>query len=80
MGVMVLRRETDEVLIGEIAGLKSAWLQSEAFDSLVELNGQCLELLSEQSLAQPAHANLLLRQIGENLRRGAFATGHADGQ
>ena len=62
---MLLRRETDAALIGEIAGLKSAWLQSEAFDSLVELNGQCLELLAEQSLAQPAQANLLLRQIGE---------------
>ena len=62
---MVLRRETDEVLIGELAGLKASWLQSEAFDSLVELNGQCLELLAEQSLVQPAQGNLLLRQIGE---------------
>src|SRR6185312_6023668 len=65
IGFMLLRRETDAALIGEIAGLKSACLQSEAFDSLVELNGQCLELLAEQSLAQPAQANLLLRQIGE---------------
>jgi len=62
---MVLHRETDEVLIGEIVGLKASWLQSEAFDSLVELNAQCLELLAEQSLAQPLQGNLLLRQVGE---------------
>jgi hypothetical protein len=62
---MVLHRETDEALIGEIVGLKTSWLPSEAFDSLVELNGQCLELLAEQSLAQPMQGNLLLRQVGE---------------
>lgn len=62
---MLLRRETDEALIGELTGLKACWLESEASDSLVELNGQCLELLAEQSLAQPTHGNLLLRQIGE---------------
>jgi hypothetical protein len=62
---MVLHRENDEALIGEIVGLKASWLQSEAFESLVELNGQCLELLAEQSLAQPMQGNLLLRQVGE---------------
>ena len=62
---MVLHRETDEALIGEIAGLKASGLQSEAFESLIELNGQCLELLAEQSLAQPMQGNLLLRQVGE---------------
>lgn len=62
---MVLHRETDEALIGEIAGLKAPWLQSETLDSLVELNGQCLELLAEQSLTQPMQGNLLLRQVGE---------------
>jgi hypothetical protein len=62
---MLLHRETDEALIDPLAGVKASWLQSEALDSLVELNGQCLELLAEQSLAQPAQANLFLRQIGE---------------
>jgi hypothetical protein len=62
---MVLRRETGESLIGDFAGLKASWLQSDAFDSLVELNVQCLELLAEQSLAQIAQGNLLLRQVGE---------------
>jgi hypothetical protein len=62
---MLLHRETDEALIGELAGLKASRLHSGALDSLVELNGQCLELLAEQSLAQPAQGNLLLRQIGE---------------
>jgi hypothetical protein len=57
---MVLHRETDEALIGEIAGLKAPWVQSETLDSLVELNGQCLELLAEQSLTQPMQGNLLL--------------------
>jgi hypothetical protein len=62
---MLLHRETEEALIGQLAGLQASWLQSEALDSLVELNGQCLELLAEQSLAQPAQGNLFLRQIGE---------------
>lgn len=62
---MVLHRDTDEALIGEIVGLKSSWVESEAVDSLVELNGQCLELLAEQSLTQPMQGNLLLRQVGE---------------
>ncbi len=62
---MLLHRDTDEALMGELAGMTATWLRSEAFDSLVELNGQCLELLAEQALAQPGPANLLLRQIGE---------------
>jgi|KBSMisStaDraftv2_1062788.scaffolds.fasta_scaffold138471_2 hypothetical protein len=62
---MVLKRDTDEALIGEIAGLKASWVQSETFESLVELNRQCLELLAEQSLTQPMQGNLLLRQVGE---------------
>lgn len=62
---MLLHRETDEALIGLLAGLRASWIQSEVLDSLVELNGQCLELLAEQALAQPPQANLLLRQIGE---------------
>ena len=62
---MVLHRETDEALIGEIVGLKASWVESEAAASLVELNGQCLELLAEQSLTPPMQGNLLLRQVGE---------------
>jgi hypothetical protein len=62
---MALHREMDEVLIGELARLRASWLQPEAFDSLVELNGECLELLAEQALAQPLQGNLLLRQVGE---------------
>ena len=62
---MVLHRDTDEALIDEIADLKASWVQSEAFESLVDLNRQCLELLAEQSLTQPMQGNLLLRQVGE---------------
>ncbi|MGH8210984.1 MAG: hypothetical protein ACREU6_15605, partial [Steroidobacteraceae bacterium] len=62
---MLLHRETDEALVGELVGLTASWIRSEAFDSLVELNRQCLELLAEQALAQPVQGNLLLRQIGE---------------
>ena len=61
---MLGRRAAEEELVGEIEGLNPSWLHSEAIDSLVELNGQCLELLAEQALAQPAPGNLL-RQVGE---------------
>jgi hypothetical protein len=62
---MVLHRETEDEIVGEFANLDAASMRSEAFDSLVELNGQCLELLADQALVQPAHGNLLLRQVGE---------------
>jgi hypothetical protein len=61
----VLHRETEEEIVGEFANLAAASTRSEAFDSLVELNGQCLELLADQALTQPAHGSLLLRQVGE---------------
>ena len=61
----MLHRETEEEIVGEFANLEAASTRSEAFDSLVELNGQCLDLLADQALAQPAHGSLLLRQIGE---------------
>jgi hypothetical protein len=35
------------------------------FDSLIELNGQCLELLAEQAFVPVSQSNLLLRQIGD---------------
>ena len=62
---MVLQRGTEEGLAGEFASLAASWLRSEAYESLVELNGQCLELLAEQSLVHPAQGNLLLRQVGD---------------
>jgi hypothetical protein len=62
---MVLRRATDVDLVGELANLTNSGLRSEALDSLADLNGQCLELLAEQALAQPAQSNMLLRQVGE---------------
>jgi hypothetical protein len=62
---MLLQRETEEEAVGEFAALAAASLRSEALDSLVQLNGQCLELLADQALAQPAQGNLLLRQVGE---------------
>ena len=62
---MVLHRETEDEIVGEFANLDAASMRSEAFDSLVELNRQCLELLADQALVQPAHGNLLLRQVGD---------------
>ena len=62
---MLLRREMGRDRISEIVGLTTPWLQSELFESLVELNGQCLELLAEQALTQPVQGSLLLRQVGE---------------
>jgi hypothetical protein len=62
---MLLQRETEEEIVGEFAALAAASMRSEALDSLVQLNGQCLELLADQALAQSAQGNLLLRQVGE---------------
>jgi hypothetical protein len=64
-GDTVLHRETEEEIVGEFADLTAASARSEAFDSLVELNGQCLELLADQALTPPTQGNLLLRQVGE---------------
>jgi hypothetical protein len=62
---MVLHRETDEEIAGEFARQMAASVRSEAFDSLVELNERCLDLLADQALASPPQGNLLLRQVGE---------------
>ena len=62
---MVLHRETEDEVVGEFANLDAASMRSEAFDSLVELNGQCLELLADQAYAQPTPGSLLLRQVGD---------------
>ena len=61
----MLQRETEEEMVGEWANLAAASMRVEAFDSLVQLNGQCLELLADQALAAPTQGNLLLRQIAE---------------
>ncbi len=61
----MLQRETEEEIVGEFADLAAASVRSEAFDTLVQLNGQCLDLLADQALAQPTQGNLLLRQVGE---------------
>lgn len=62
---MPLHRDNEEDLISGLHGLAASSLASEVFESLFELNGQCLELLAEQALAQGSQGNLLLRQVGE---------------
>jgi hypothetical protein len=64
-GDILLDRETEETVIGEYATQLAALARSEACDSLVELNAQCLELLSEQARTQPPHASACLRPIAE---------------
>jgi hypothetical protein len=62
---MLLHREIAEALINELCG-PAAWsLRAEMLESLFELNGQCLELLAEQALAQASQGNLFLRHVGE---------------
>ena len=58
---MLLRREMDEGPSGQSALCPP----SEVFETLIDLNGQCLELLAEQALASPSQGNLLLRQVGD---------------
>jgi hypothetical protein len=60
---MVSHREKDDELVGELASVVAAVARSEAFNSLAELNGQCLELLTEQASTQPAQTNLFLHQV-----------------
>jgi hypothetical protein len=61
----MLHREMEEGTAGEFADLAASWLRSETFESLAELNEQCLELLAEQALVRAPQGSLLLRQIGE---------------
>jgi hypothetical protein len=58
---MLLRRETDE----GPSGSPASCMQSEVFETLVDLNGQCLELLAEQALVPASQGNLLLRQVAD---------------
>jgi hypothetical protein len=62
---MLLRREMDEELVIGVQDRPASGLRSEVLESLIELNGQCLELLAEQALAPPSQGNLLLRQVGD---------------
>jgi hypothetical protein len=62
---MVLHRRKEAEVVGEFASVVAAAARSDALNSLAELNAQCLELLSEQALAQPAQANLFLHHVGE---------------
>jgi hypothetical protein len=62
---MLLRRDNDGDSADDFRGLAESSIRSEVFESLFELNGQCLELLAEQALAQTSQGNLLLRQVGE---------------
>jgi hypothetical protein len=64
-GDISLDRETEEAVVGEFATQLAALARAEACESLVELNAQCLELLSDQARAQPPHGNTCLRQIAE---------------
>ena len=58
---MLLHREMDEGPSGHPA----LCLRSEVFETLIDLNGQCLELLAEQALACASQGNLLLRQVAD---------------
>ena len=63
---MLMHRDIEEEIVGALAAARSTLsMGSEPYGSLEELNEQCLELLADQAAAQPAHGNLLLRQIGE---------------
>ncbi len=60
-----MQREYEDDLDLEAYGLAAAWMRTEAFRSLAELNEQCLELLAEQSTTRLAQGSLVLRQIGD---------------
>jgi hypothetical protein len=64
-GDISLDRETEETVVGEFATQLAALARSEASESLVELNVQCLELLSDQARVQLPYADACLRQIVE---------------
>jgi hypothetical protein len=64
-GDILLDREIEEAVVVEFATQMAALARAEANDSLVELNAQCLELLSDQARAQPSHGNSCLRQVAE---------------
>ena len=64
-GDISLDRETEETVVSEFAIQLAALARSDASDSLVELNAQCLELLSDQARAQPLHGSACLRPIAE---------------
>jgi hypothetical protein len=62
---MLLHREMDEELVTGLQIQPASYLRSEVFESLIELNGQCLELLAEQALTPAGQGNVLLRQVAD---------------
>lgn len=64
-GDISLDREIEETVVGEFATQLAALARSEASESLVELNVQCLELLSDQAHEQSPHGDPSLRQIAQ---------------
>lgn len=64
-GEILLDREIEEAVVVEFAAQLAALARAEASDSLVELNVQCLELLSDQAHAHPPHGSTCLRQVAE---------------
>jgi hypothetical protein len=62
---MLMHRDMDEEVVGAMMARGTTAVASEPYGSLEELNEQCLDLLADQAAAQPAHGNLLLRQVGE---------------
>lgn len=78
---MHLQGETGRGAPGEGNALAAAWLRPEMFESLVELNESCLELLADQAAARgAASSSPLLRLVAElwdrldaNARRRAAA-------
>ncbi|HVW70985.1 MAG TPA: hypothetical protein VHB68_18530 [Steroidobacteraceae bacterium] len=59
---MSLRRGTDALVMGDLGAPVVA---AEALESLTQLNEKCLDLIAEQSAAQPNSVSLLSRQVCE---------------
>src|SRR5579883_1965299 len=62
---MSLRRGTEAPALVDLNTAHGAWNQAAALESLTPLNEKCLDLLAEQSAAQPNGTNLLPRQVCE---------------
>ncbi len=62
---MLLQRERESNTFKMAAGVVVSSASAETLRSLVDLNGQFLELLAEQALVQRAQTSLQLRHLGE---------------
>src|ERR1700749_2507031 len=60
---MSKKREDDEHLIADLTRTKLPILQSDAFNSLVELNEQCLALFAEQAQLANTNGNTVFREF-----------------